>query len=245
MHIIKFGINSIWICLKYFNRKGKLQMIDLPDFSRNVQWENNFYLSCDTMRIGKIIAQYELFKIAHDLPGSIVECGVFKGTSLARFAMFRSLFGNPFSKKIIAFDTFDHFPDTNYEPDKRKREEFISVAGEHSISTEQMMEVLKHKSCDSFVELVAGDICNTVPRYIAEHPELKISLLNLDTDIYEPAVVILQNLYPRIVTGGVVILDDYGIFPGETRAVDEFFKNKNVVIQKFSFCMTPCYLIKK
>ena len=42
-----------------------------------------------------------------DVPGAIVECGVFKGTSLARFAMFRELFGNTFSKKIIGFDIFN------------------------------------------------------------------------------------------------------------------------------------------
>ena len=43
----------------------------------------------------------ELFKMTMDIPGAIVECGVFKGASLARFAMFRELFGNTFSKKIL------------------------------------------------------------------------------------------------------------------------------------------------
>ena len=45
------------------------------------------------------------------------------------------------------------------------------------------MEVLKHKRCERFVDLIAGDICMTVPQYVKEHPELKISLLNLDTDV--------------------------------------------------------------
>jgi len=42
----------------------------------------------------------------------------------------------------------------------------------------------------------------------------------------------------------VLILDDYGTFPGETKAVDDFFKNKNVEIKKFSFAMTPCFIVK-
>ncbi len=84
-----------------------------------------------------------------------------------------------------------------------------------------MMEVLRHKRCDRFVELVAGDICRSVPEYVKAHPELKISPLNLDTDIYEPAVVILEHLHPRIERGRILILDDYGTFPGETEAIDE------------------------
>lgn len=159
--------------------------------------------------------------------------------------MFRDLFGNAFSKKIIAFDTFGNFPKTSFEPDIKFREKFINTAGEQSISIDQMTRVLEYKKCDRFVELVEGDICKTVPKYLKNNPQLKISLLNLDTDIYEPAVTILENLYPRIEKGGVLILDDYGTFPGETKAVDEYFKDKNFKIYKFPFCMTPCYIIKE
>ena len=61
----------------------------LPDFSKAFEYENNFYLSCDNTRLSKIIAHYELFKMTMHLPGAIVECGVFKGASLVRFAGFR------------------------------------------------------------------------------------------------------------------------------------------------------------
>lgn len=219
-------------------------MIQLPDFSRDFEWENNFYLSCDVTRISKILAHYELFSMVQDLPGAIVECGVFKGASLARFAAFRDLFENPFSRRIIGFDTFGAFPETGFDDDRKKREGFIAAAGDQSISVEQMMRVLEHKRCERFVELVPGDITQTVPKYVQEHPELRISLLNLDTDIYEPAVTILEHLYPRIVPGGVLILDDYGVFPGETKAVDDFFRGQDVTINKFPFCMTPCYVVK-
>ena len=219
-------------------------MIDLPDLSRDFEWENSFYQSCHITRISKILAHYELFKMVREVPGAIVECGVFKGASLARFAAFREIFGNPFSKKIVAFDTFDTFPQTGFADDKSIRESFVRGAGEQSISLEQMMLVLRHKRCEQHVELVAGDICTTVPKYVKEHPALKISLLNLDTDIYEPAVVILETLYPRLERGGVLIIDDYGVFPGETKAIDDYFASSGVEIKKFPFCMTPCYLVK-
>lgn len=220
-------------------------MIRLPNFDETFEYENNFYLSCDITRISKILSHYELFKKVSTVPGAIVECGVFKGISLSRFAMFRNLFGNPFSKKIIGFDTFDTFPQTMYEPDKKLREKFINEAGKLSISVEQMTKVLEHKGCNKFVELIPGDICETIPIYVKEHPELKISLLNLDVDIYEPSIVVLDCLYPRVEKGGIILLDDYGVFPGETKAVDDYFKDKDVLIQKLQFSMTPCYIIKK
>lgn len=220
-------------------------MIELPKLGQAFQYENDFYLSCDITRISKFLAHYELFKHVIDIPGAIVECGVFKGTSLARFAMFRELYGNPFSKKIIAFDTFGDFPETDNDADKPFRKRFIAAAGNQSISVVQMQTVLEYKRCDRFVELISGDICKTVPEYVALHSELKISLLNLDTDIYEPSVTVLEELYPKIIEGGILILDDYGTFPGETKAVDDYFIGRKIKIRKFPFCMTPCYVIKE
>lgn len=220
-------------------------MIKLPNFSKAFEYENNFYLSCDNTRLSKILAHYELFKRAIDLPGAMVECGVFKGASFVRFAGFRDLFGNPFSHKLIGFDIFGKFPEANFEEDKKYRNNFVEAAGEQSISKEQLLEILKKKGVDKNIELVEGDVTKTIPEYLKRNPHLKISLLNLDTDIYEPAVTILKHFWPRIVRGGVLILDDYGTFPGETKAVDEYFKNKNVKIRKFPFAMTPCYVINE
>lgn len=219
-------------------------MITLPDFSKAFEYENNFYLSCDNTRFSKFLAHYELYKMTRDLPGAIAECGVYKGVSFVRFAGFRSLFEIPQSRKLIGFDTFGKFPETGYKDDKKYRDKLVKVSGEQSISKEQLFEVLKNKDIDKNIELIEGDVVKTVPKYIKENPHLKISLLNLDTDIYEPGVVILKYFWPRIVKGGILILDDYGVFPGETKAVDEYFKGKNVKIMKFSFAMTPCYIIK-
>lgn len=233
-------------------------MIKLPDFDKVWDYENNFYLSCHSSRMSKIISHYELYKIAENITGDIIECGVFKGVSLCRFAMFRDLFGNYNSKRIIGFDTFSKFPETKFniksndkhydnkptywKDDEEGRKKHIEISQE-SISKEQLYDVLHHKNINE-LELVEGDITETIPKYVKEHPDLKISLLNLDVDIYEPTVTILEYLYPRIEKGGVLILDDYGKFPGETKAIDDYFKGKNIEIKKFSFCTYPRFIIK-
>ena len=219
-------------------------MIELPNFEKAFEYENNFYLSCGITRISKILSHYEIYKMIKEVPGEIIECGVFKGASYLRFAMFREIFGNPFSKKIIGFDTFSKFPETTFQDDTKARNKFISSAGSDSISKEQLLKILDNKGLNKHVDLIEGDITETVPSYVKANPELKISLLNLDTDIYEPAVTILEHLYPKITKGGILMLDDYGTHPGETKAVDEYFKNKTIEIKKFSFAMTPCYIIK-
>ena len=219
-------------------------MIELPNFDKAFEYENNFYLSCDITRISKVLAHYEIYKMIKEIAGEIVECGVFKGSSYLRFVMFREIFSNPYSKKIIGFDTFGKFPETSFQDDIKARTQFIDSAGSDSISKEQLLQILNKKEINKHVDLIEGDIVETIPAYVKANPELKISLLNLDTDIYEPAVTILEHLYPKITKGGILLLDDYGTHPGETKAVDEFFQGKNIEIKKFSFAMTPSYIVK-
>jgi len=218
-------------------------MFQLPDPARAWDYENGFYLTADVTRISKFVSHIELFKQALTVPGEIVECGVFKGASLVRWAAFRQLLMSPFSKRIIGFDTFGQFPATAHEPDVAPRAAFVAAAGDSSISTDQLSEVLSRQRLDENVELVAGDITETVPRYVDQHPELRVSLINLDTDVYEASVTVLRELYPRLVPGGILILDDYGTFPGETKAIDDYF-NGRAKIMKHPFAMTPSFIVK-
>ncbi len=220
-------------------------MIKLPNIEKAFEYENNFYLSCDPSRIGKVLVHYELFKQAVNLPGVIMEFGVFKGISLVRFAIFRSLFSNVDSKKIVGFDTFSQFPEATCEADHRHAESFVKEAGSHSISTDQLHKTLKWRGLDRNVELIEGNICDTGPDYVKEHPELRISLLHLDVDLYEPTKVILDYFYSKVVNSGVIIFDDYATFGGETKAIDEFFEDKAVDIRKFPFSLRPSYMVKK
>jgi len=217
-------------------------MIKLPNFYKSFDYENNFYLSCDNSRIGKMLAHYELLKLSSKIPGHIIEFGVFKGVSLIRFATFLKLIKS--NKKIIAFDAFGKHPTTKVLSDHKRRNKLLSH-GEEGISEKQLMKILKHKRLEKNIQLIKGDITKTGPRYLKQHPQLKISLLNLDVDFYEPSISILKNFYPKLSKGGILMLDDYGIWDGETLATDEYFAGKKIKIRKFSFSQTPSYVIKR
>lgn len=217
--------------------------IDKYSIDDSFDYENGWYLTSDVKRIGKILAHYELYKKIIDLPGDVLELGVFKGASLIRFASYRELFENTNSRKIIGFDVWGEFPETQFEDDKEMRQKYINDTKDF-LSLDEFKKSLEYKQFHN-IELIQGDICNTLPQYVDSNPALRISLLHIDTDIYEPAKAALENLWDRIVKGGIVILDDYGVFPGETKAVDDFFKEKDVQIKKFPFSHNiPSYIIK-
>ncbi len=213
-------------------------------FDASFEYENGFYLTAGLPRFSKFLSHYELYKKIVDLPGHVVECGVFKGASLLRWTAFRDILENPFSRRIVGFDSFGQFPETEFAPDRRLRQRFIEEAGSQSLSVEQMRLVLEKKSHQN-VDLVPGDIVETSAEYVRAHPELKIALLHIDTDIYEPARAALEAFYPCIVRQGLLVLDDYGTFPGETRAVDEYFAGIDVAIQKLSISHhIPAFIVK-
>ena len=208
-------------------------------------YENGFYLTSHVTRLAKMLAHYELYKTIVGLPGHIVECGVYKGASFLRFATFREILESPHSRKMIGFDAFGRFPEDNEDADNKSFVRRFSEAGGDGISRESLVEVLAYKAFDN-CELIEGDICRTVPQYVLDHPELKIALLHVDVDVYQPTKVILEQLFGRVVQGGLVVFDDYGTVAGETRAIDGFLEKtgREILIEKLPISHIPAYIRK-
>src|SRR5208337_3635846 len=208
-------------------------------------YENGFYLTSHVTRLAKMLAQYELYKTIVGLPGQVVECGVYKGASLLRFATFREILESPYSRKIVGFDAFGRFPQGGEDNVNSAFIRRFCAEGGDGISRESFIQVLAHKGFEN-VELVEGDICSTLPQYVMEHPELKVALLHVDVDVYRPTQIILDQLFDRVVHRGLLVLDDYGTVPGETQAVDEFLHKtqRELLIEKLPISHIPAYIRK-
>ena len=74
------------------------------------------------------------------------------------------------------------------------------------------------------IEFVQGKVESTLPNTTPE----KIALLRLDTDWYESTKCELEYLFPKLVPGGVLIIDDYGHWDGCRKAVNEYFASHQV-----------------
>lgn len=212
------------------------------DLARLWDYENGFYLTSHVTRIGKALAQYELYKSIVGLPGCIVEAGVYKGASLIRFATFREVLESPYSRRIVGFDAFGAFPAQDDEGDRHFVQRFEQAGGD-GIPRAELDRVFAYKRFDNY-ELIAGDVLETVPAYLERHPELKIALLHIDVDVYKPSAALLEHLYDRVVRGGLVVFDDYGTVAGETRAVDEFIANRALTVEKLPLSHIPAFLRK-
>jgi hypothetical protein len=219
-------------------------MENLYDLDRKFEYENGFYATADPSRFSKFITHLEFFKRSSNVRGEIVEFGIFKGNSFFRWIKFRDLLEQTNSRKVIGFDIFGDFPEANFDGDKAKRDEFVTETnGGKSISLEEINKLLDQQGLNNNVDIVKGDILFTLEKYLDKNPHLKISLLHIDVDLYEPTKHILEKLFDRVTKGGIIIFDDYGAFAGTNKAVDDFFQN-NIEIKKLPFSHAISYIVK-
>ena len=205
--------------------------------------ENIFYTKSDISRLSGLIYHYEVYKKILNIPGEVMEFGVFKGISLIKFLTFREILENSRSRKIYGFDVFGKYPRSNLSTDKKFIKAWEHEAGD-GINKDELEDILVKKKFSNF-ELVKGNVLNTLPRFLKKKKELKISLLHLDMDIYEPTKFVLNLLFDRVVKGGIILIDDYPTEYGAVKAIDEFIKkNKEIKINKLGFSYKPSYIIK-
>jgi len=200
------------------------------------------------MHFMKAFAHYEVFKLIADLPGDIVECGVYKGASLLSFARFLETFATgDRTRKVIGFDHFRGLAD---RIDKDGLDARVGNTGEGwnpASFRDTLFALVDAFNADAFVtsrariELVDGDVRETAAAYVEANRGVRLALLHLDMDLYEPTLAALKAFWPRILTGGVVLLDEYAIreWPGESEALEEFFDGKPPRIQKFPWASAP------
>lgn len=221
--------------------------------------QQNFPAYTSRMLITRFLAYYELFKMIQYKPGWIVECGIYRGFSYFSFGKFLEIFcmGDK-TRKVLGFESFEGFSKLSPE-DGGEKESATRMKGGTNPSDfeEDFFELLRLNNMDAFapwaerMQVVKGDARFTIPQYVKENPGLRISLLHIDIDIYEPVSVALENFYPRVVPGGVVVLDEYAHqdWPGESTALEQYFKNNNLPtpnLQTFGWCGTPTtYFVKE
>ncbi len=169
---------------------------------------------------------------ANSVAGAIVECGVWKGGSMAAIA--RTLLQmHDVSRDLFLFDTFEGMTppaptDVDYSG-KHAAEVLLEDPGYRCADAplEQVKEMLYASGYpQERFHFVRGRVEESIPAYAPE----KISLLRLDTDWYASTKHELVHLFPRLVRGGVLIIDDYGHWQGSRQACDEYFEQNRIPI---------------
>jgi O-methyltransferase len=173
--------------------------------------------------------------VRRDVPGAFVECGVWRGgTVLAMILRLQALGVD--DRDLYLYDTFEGMTPPSVRDTSRYEDEDASTtwtraaaAGskawdwlfpEGRSGVDEVTALLQATGYPSErLHIVAGPVETTLPEQAPD----TIALLRLDTDWYESTRHELVHLYPRVSTGGVLLVDDYGHWEGCRRAVDEYF----------------------
>lgn len=164
-------------------------------------------------------AMVDACRMVAKVPGDIVECGVWRGGNIIIARMMRP------DRVCWLYDTFTGMTQPG-EIDGEKATSRWSASinkGWCKRSLAHVKGVLEETGVydEDKLRFVVGPVEDTLR--VPENLPDRIALLRLDTDWYTSTKVELEVLYPRLARGGVLIVDDYGHWPGCRRAVDEYF----------------------
>ena len=193
---------------------------------------NNMWTSFHSIEPLYTMYQNIRYIVEHQIPGAIVECGVWKGGMMQLAALTLQHLGDE-TRELYLFDTFDGLPepgekDVDWDGNSAhatwvKRNQAGEKWGYGGTVT-QVRTVMESTNYPvAKLRYAEGMVEDTIPDQAPE----QIAVLRLDTDFYSSTLHELTHLYPVLSIGGVLIVDDYGYYRGAREATDEYFqKNK-------------------
>lgn len=202
--------------------------IDLPKDFLSL-WEKVQPYTMISIERGFALFQSLCYLSDNGIDGDIVECGVWRGGACMLASQTIQKRGYT-TRKIWLYDTFagmteptgnDLIAASNQPVSER------SPLGWWAVPREEVEKNMLSTGYDkSLWETVEGDVLETLE---SRPPSDKIALLRLDTDWYESTKKEMEVLYPKLVKGGILLLDDYGHFKGAAKAVDEYFTQLGLI----------------
>mgnify|MGYP006172315335 FL=1 len=235
-------MNIVTKKIRNFFRLIKKPFIKKKDF-----WRNNIpEIDDENKKLIEFIGEYSmtpllrrwaLIKSIHyinkkKLEGDIVECGIWRGGNLFLVKKIQEIFNYPI-RKIYGYDTFEGMTKPSIHDGLRVNKIFDNFISKKEPWAKASLEDVKNNCSKLFSNhedfiFIKGKVQNTLLK--ENNLPKKICLLRLDTDFYESTKIELEILYPLLVNNGVLIIDDYGDFPGCRKAVDEYFADKSVLM---------------
>ncbi|WKV13424.1 TylF/MycF/NovP-related O-methyltransferase [Marivirga harenae] len=181
----------------------------------------------------------ELVSGFSNVDGCIVECGVWRGGMSAGMA---EVFSN---RRVYLFDSFEGLPDAKEIDGEAalKWQKNINGPNYHDNCTAEIKEAEEAMLLSGAeFELVKGWFKVTLPNYKFEE---KIAILRLDADWYDSTMECLDNLFPKVIRGGVIIFDDYYTWDGCSRALHDFLSKTKSTSRIHKTAKGLSYIIKQ
>lgn len=200
----------------------------------------NLGLFLTSKNLSRLLFLHDIYKMIVPVQGVVFDFGTRWGQNMVMFVALRGIY-EPFNRhrKIVGFDTFSGFPSVDVKDGTADLIEVgnVTVTDGYSKTLEDL--VLAHEKLNPCSHLrktfiVEGDASETVPIYMADHPETIVALAFFDFDIYKPTLKGLKSIKSRLVKGSVVAFDELNDedAPGETLALLEVFGLESIRLQR-------------
>ena len=238
---------------------GKLSEISnenkLNEIKQNTYDKFNESIFSDDLKLtGKLLHRFEYFLKVKDLPGDIVEIGVFKGSGISSFMKFIEIYCPNSNKKVVGFDIFDTIEAKEIlEKDGDIDKDNMIVVYDRVNSNDLTLESVTKRiaatniSQDKF-KLIKGDVQHSIPKFLEENLGFRISLLYIDVDLDRPTYYSLKYLWDRILPGGVILFDEYEYHKfSESVGVERFLKEMGLEynLKSTNWVAPTAFMLKK
>jgi len=239
------------------NRKYLNKIIELDNI-KSEHKINNLGLYLKTGSLSHILFLNEAYLLIKDIPGVIMEFGVWYGQNQILFENLRAIY-EPFNKlrKIIGFDTFTGYPELSKSNNDNKAIEkgylnkdiysldnnYIKFLRE-TIFFHENNNVLNHIKKN---EIIVGNVEETLDLYLINNNSTVIALIYLDLALYKPTKYVLEKIKPYLIKGSVIIFDEFNHpeIHGDTLAFREVFSNLDYEIRLSKYMREKTFLIIK
>jgi hypothetical protein len=180
---------------------------------------DNWPLIAGAVPIAIWAARYELVKMVVNVPGHIMEFGVFNGSNLLFMAKLLTVLAPGDLRLLYGFDSWKGL--TEFAGADGNAAQYRGAYNGRRDVLEQMITL--HRLQDR-VRLIDGLIETTLPSFLEENKHHPYSLIYLDTDLYKPTKLVLELCWDRVPPGGMIAFDEgyHDRYPGEGAAVQEF-----------------------
>lgn len=233
---LKAGFGSVGLELRVAPASGTLPLDFMP-LHREIIGKVRDKTMTSVERLFSLIEACRYVSEAK-IEGCVVECGVWKGGSSMAAALSLLKFGEA-NRNLYLYDTYEGMSAPEAVDRKIGDDELAAVKFEETKMSEDssdwcyspIEEVSQNLATTGYpkerLRFIKGKVEDTLPK---QSPDEPIALLRLDTDWYASTKVELELLYPKLVPGGVLIIDDYGTWEGARKAVDEYFAERKIPI---------------
>jgi O-methyltransferase len=182
----------------------------------------------------KLVDQYKHIK------GSVVECGTWKGGMIGGIA---KILSNQ-DRTYYLYDSFEGLPpakdiDGQSAIEWQQDTESDAYLDNCTASEESAYQAMKLSGAKNY-HIIKGWFSDTLPKYQGG----EIAILRMDGDWYDSTMDCLKNLYQHVAPGGIIIIDDYYMWDGCSRAIHDFVSQNSLAVRVHQFMDTVCYIVK-